>query len=201
MTNENYVRETITQANGDGIALDIGANFGCYTNLLAERFAFVYAFEPLPSNLEQLRSNIKHPNIEVVDKAIGIIDGETKLFTCSNPGGNSISERVAERETWGHNKKTFVTVDCVTLDTFCRDKNIQFIKCDIEGAEDFIFNHGTKTLWNNDIDIILEVHQTVDCQKLYEFFEGVGYGAKDEHGQPTKTFKNDHHYHLNKRFK
>lgn len=78
--NESFVEKTILQTNTpNGIALDIGANHGIYTKLLAKKFVHVYAFEPHPDNLKFL--NFKKPNVTVIPKAIGLKNEIIQLFT------------------------------------------------------------------------------------------------------------------------
>lgn len=195
--NEGFVRNKIESLPvSDGIALDIGANHGMYTSLLAQKFKKVYAFEPHPDNFKIIQERVTDKNVEFVNKAVGIVDGKLHLFTCGNPGGHSISNAVADAKRWGHNKENYVEVDSVMLDTFCKDKKIDFIKCDIEGAENFIFNYGIETLKNNKIEMILEVHQTVDCEKLWSFFNGLGYTSYAPTNKVTGSYINDEHYFI-----
>ena len=55
-----------------------------------------------------------------------------------------------------------------------------------------------KTLKENNIAIILEIHQMVDLIKLYNFFRRLGYNALNENNQVTNNFRHDEHYLLTK---
>ena len=58
--NENWVKQFIHNlpVQENGIALDIGANHGIYTKILADKFSTVYAFEPHPNNVSKIKTNI-----------------------------------------------------------------------------------------------------------------------------------------------
>lgn len=180
----------------DCVALDIGANHGVYTTKIADRFSKVYAFEPHTDNLKILKQSANAPNITIVEKAISDKTGKLKLFCShSNPGGHSISEKVSEVPLWGHAPDRFVEVDGISIDDFCKGMNVGFMKVDVEGAENFIFNGAVETLKNNKMDIMLEVHQTVDIDELYMFFRNLEY-IWYEGGKPIRSINVDNHYIL-----
>lgn len=125
--NEGFVRNKIESLPvSDGIALDIGANHGMYTSLLAQKFKKVYAFEPHPDNFKIIQERVTDKNVEFVNKAVGIIE----------------------------------------------------------------------TLKNNKIEMILEVHQTVDCEKLWSFFNDLGYTSYAPTNKVTGAYINDEHYFI-----
>ncbi|MGI9569003.1 MAG: FkbM family methyltransferase [Desulfobulbia bacterium] len=209
--NETFVRKIIEAIEPThDVAMDIGANHGSYTDALCKKFASVHAFEPLPNNMKVLHEKVTMPNVRLHQMAIGKVNGNMKLYTCPNHGGNSISEKVGGQTTWGHDKNTFVTVESQTLDHFCRENDLiaykdddvahkmkprlRFIKCDIEGAEDFIFDYGKEVLSTNRLDIMLEVHQTVDTIRLYNFFKELGYTIYNYELKTVEFMTQDHHY-------
>lgn len=195
---EGFVRDTIESLiKSQGVALDIGANHGGYTWMLGEKFQTVYAFEPSDSNLQKLRENVeKAGNIVVVPMAISNVTGEGKLYIVDNDGGHSIAPKVVNKKAWGHDPDTWVKVDYTTIDDFMRDKGkrVDFIKCDIEGAEEFIFEGAIETLTNYHPDIIIEVHQTVGCEDLYNWFRALGYRWYAPGHMELASITNDEHY-------
>ena len=201
---ESFVVEYLAKVSkSDGVALDIGAHHGKYTTDLAQIFKHVYAFEPHPENLIQLRKRIKtkaHPNITVIEKAIAIESGKGKLYTArSNKGGHSIARIVAEKEKWGHKVSEFLDVEFISLDDFIEQNSVameklEFIKMDIEGAEAFVFQGATKTLQDFKLDIMLETHQTYEMHPLYEFFTDAGYTWYNSKMDEIATIKHDNHY-------
>ena len=203
---ESFVLKCIRglQENSEGIAFDIGANHGMYTTLLARKFGKVYAFEPHPFNIVLLKRNCAlSSNVEIVDKALSNENDKVKFYINHyNPGGHTINHKVAGTGLWGHDLETFVEVEAITIDTFVKKNNIidQIVafKCDVEGAEDFLFLGAEKTLKDNNIVIILEIHQMVDLIRLYNFFRRLGYNALNENSQVTNHFGHDEHYLLTK---
>lgn len=202
MYNEEFVNLQINSIpKREGVALDIGANHGMHTKKIAEKFSKVYAFEPHPENIKILQKNLEpHSNVEIVPAAITATSGNIKLYNCPNPGGHTISEAVMGHRVWGHNPDSYVEVQGMTLDEFCKDKQVSFMKVDIEGAENTVFQGALETLKNNKMDIVIEVHRFVDGEALFKLFTDLGYTVYDIDGigRPV-TFAADQHYILTNR--
>lgn len=178
----------------DGIALDIGANHGMYTTKLSEKFQQVYAFEPQPDNIKLLRKAVNgRDNVKIIEKAISDKTGPLNLWISTNPGGHSISQAVGSQRTWGHDPDRKIEVSGITIDEFCQNMNVVFMKVDVEGAENFIFRGAVNTLLKNKVAILLEVHQTVDVNNLYYFFKYLGYKWFC-FGKEVTAIQNDNHY-------
>lgn len=204
MYNENFVNQQIASIQKkDAVAIELGANHGMHTKRIAEKFSKVYAFEPHPDNIKILASHTAaFPNIEIVEAAITPRSGDIRLYNCPNPGGHTINTGVMEHRVWGHDPDSYHTVRGITLDDFCRERGIHpsFIKVDIEGAENTIFEGAVETLKNGKMDIIIEVHRFVELEKLYNFFKDLGYTIFDIDGigRPDK-FESDNHYIITNR--
>ena len=206
--NENWVGQFIQNlpVKENGIALDIGANHGIYTKLLANKFTTVFAFEPHPDNVSKIKTNVSNPNVRIEQKVVGISDDLTTLFVCrSNNGGHTIMKGLAEHSKWGHSITNKIEVESITLDTFCKDITVEFIKCDIEGGEYEIFYHGRETLTRDHPTIILETHQVSDIKSdqikrdnLFAYFKELGYSILDTNNSEVKSFTYDTHYLIQK---
>lgn len=198
--NESFVKKVISkiQWEPNRIALDIGAHHGEYSILLARKYKHVYSFEPFPVNIERLKENTKEiQNLTIVPKAISDKNGVTRLYPCpTNTGGNSISHAIAECETWGHSLENHIDVKTTTIDNVVGKNSLAFIKMDIEGAEDFVWNGAINTLKKNELNIVMEVHQKVDGDKLFAFFKKLKYTIIQDDETEAKTFLNDRHYLL-----
>lgn len=203
MYDEDLVAQQINSIpNREGVALDIGANRGIYTRRIAPKFEKVYAFEPHPDNIKHLQERtIQFDNVEIIQGVISDVDGPAKLYNCiANHGGHTLSKAVMEKAIWGHSPDDFLEVVGTTLDTFCKDKKVSFMKVDVEAAEDRIFNSAIETLKNNKLDMIVEVHQFVDYARLYKFFADLGFKVYDIDGVGRpETFIADQHYILSNR--
>jgi FkbM family methyltransferase len=115
--------------------VDIGANIGYYTLLFARlvgQKGRVYAFEPEPTNIRYLKHNLELndcDNVILIEKAVSNRCGTTQLFLSpDNPGGHALSPAAGEKA---------VDVGVVTLDSVLGDREVDFIKMDIEGHEYF----------------------------------------------------------------
>jgi FkbM family methyltransferase len=211
---EEFVTQYIHQLiPSKRIALDIGANIGRYTIPMAEKFEKVYAFEPHEENQKQLWFNLnrfKKTNVEVIGKAISNSTGSVILNTNPhNIGGHTLSEKVATHIEWGFQNSQTIEVPSITLDEFCADKDVEFMKIDIEGAEDFIFEGATETLKRKNLNIMIEVHNEVNLPKLFEVFKdngfsigglGLSFGSDGTYQKliEVNSFVADNHYLIRK---
>jgi len=77
--------------SSSGTAIDVGANVGIFTVVLAKavgKNGAVLAFEPLASNVERLRRNVAMNNLEnvtIYPFAVGETDGEIMLHLANDP--------------------------------------------------------------------------------------------------------------------
>jgi FkbM family methyltransferase len=115
-------------------AVDIGANIGFYTRVLAQCVGTegrVYAFEPDALNFRRLCARTQpYPQAETVHAAVTEASGKVDLYISRNL---SVDHRTyATEET-----RRKVVVDAIALDDFFRGRStaIRFIKMDIQGAE------------------------------------------------------------------
>jgi FkbM family methyltransferase len=158
-----------------GIVLDIGANIGFYTLVMARLVGEkgrVYAFEADPTNFEILKKNVEvngYQNVTLVNRAVLDKRGKIKLYVDKgNTAGNSLFK--------GKSKK-YREVEAIKLDDyFKKNKKIDFVKLDIEGSEGRAMKGMSKILdVNKNIKLVTEFYP--------RFLEGVGkeinFGARD----------------------
>lgn len=173
-----------------GVFLDIGANHGLYSVAMAEKGTRAYAFEPHPDNINILQRTVADsPNAAVVPFAISNMNGQTKMFDCpANPGGHTISDKVAGKEVWSHRLTNFRFIKTRTLDSWAREEGlidssgdvvhpVTGIKIDVEGAEQRVLEGAAEVLMKNTCVIALETHLTVDLDAIYELLDGYGYSV------------------------
>jgi FkbM family methyltransferase len=125
-----------------GCALDLGANFGLYTQFLAETVGpagQVHAVEPVPGTCDVLRTNVRRLGLSAVSVYnLAVSDGIDEV-TMAVPqydrGGDNLYEaRVIHDETAAGERT--VRVPAARLDDlFGRLGRIDFVKCDVEGHE------------------------------------------------------------------
>ncbi|TYC50015.1 FkbM family methyltransferase [Rhodobacterales bacterium] len=123
------------------VCIDLGANVGEFSEMMAARASRVIAFEPDPWSLQRLVERVGGlENVEIVEAAAGLEDGSITLYRHedfdADPLINSQSSSVIA-------SKKNVSADgghVVTQVNFLRflrelDEDIGILKIDIEGAE------------------------------------------------------------------
>jgi FkbM family methyltransferase len=190
-----------------GVFLDIGANHGMYSRAMAEKGTRAYAFEPHPDNVTVLKRSLQGvQNAKVMEYAVSNMNGQSKMFDCpANPGGHTLSDKVAGKEVWSHRLDNFRFVRTRTLDSFAHDEGlidsegnvtlpITGIKIDVEGAEQRVLEGAAEVLMKNACVIALETHLTIDPVRIYELLDSYGYSVWDAEGNPVTELTFDRQY-------
>ena len=142
-----------------GNFLDIGANIGWHSLIIAKhrKKLKIHAFEPIKKNYNLLLKNIKYnflKNIKTYNFGFYNKNKKILFYTCKEEMGNSSIRQLS--------KKNSVIQKCnvKVLDDFINKKKIKvdFIKCDVEGAELFVFLGARK--------VLLEHKPIVFCEML-----------------------------------
>lgn len=140
--------------------LDIGANIGHFTIIMAElvgREGKVFAFEPDPVSFETLKNNVEkynYNNITLVQKAISNTNGKANLYIHDGDHRNNNLYCKYDR---------YIDVDIIRLDDYFNNYNgnIDFIKIDIQGAEVAALQGMCLTLQKSkNIKMVIEVWPT-----------------------------------------
>jgi FkbM family methyltransferase len=154
------------------VVYDIGANVGYFTLLaavLAGEMGKVYAFEPLPRNIDFLRKHIslnKLTNVEVIEAAVSDHMGQALFDLGASTAMGHLSE------TGG------LHVQMVSLDQMIENEDLaapDVMKIDVEGAEHDVL-HGAENLIENARPILfLDTHQREAHRKTLEFLQNHNY--------------------------
>ncbi|CAN5258192.1 hypothetical protein BH23BAC3_BH23BAC3_32780 [soil metagenome] len=113
---------------------DIGANIGYYTVQFAQKTdGKVYAFEPMDYQHHTLLRNLELnsvTNVQPVKKIVSNTNGRQRIYFSGmeNTAASSVVNETDQYED----------ISSISLDTFCRDnqiENIDLIKIDVEGFE------------------------------------------------------------------
>ncbi|MCC6182564.1 MAG: FkbM family methyltransferase [Bacteroidia bacterium] len=135
-------------SDGDTI-FDIGANIGWYSNHLSKKLpsSKIYSFEPIPETFAQIKrntelnqaKNIILNNVALSDKVQTLTFYYSPLIT-----GASSAANITENEAM-----TKLECQTSTIDKFISENNItrlDFIKCDVEGAEFMVYKGGSEAI-------------------------------------------------------
>ncbi len=158
--------------------LDCGANMGLATIYFKWKYpqSNIIAFEPDKEIFELLKENIefnKITGVTLVNAALldrtGKVEFYSSVESSWNSGVGSISSKQEE------NRKK-IEVNCVRLSDYV-DQNVDFIKMDIEGSEDFVIKDLMISRKFNLIqEFIIEYHHKISSEKskfgkFLDFFE------------------------------
>lgn len=128
--------------------VDIGANMGWYAINIARTYPAcqVYAFEPIPRTYAFLERNISLndvPNIHPHPFGLSSERKDLMFYFYPEGSGNASSANLSERVD-----AELIACHVERLDDFVRNSGLRvdFIKCDIEGAELFAFQGAKETL-------------------------------------------------------
>jgi FkbM family methyltransferase len=170
-----------------GICYDIGANFGIYSVLMAQKCP-VYAFEPNTKIFKHLENTAQHKDIKPFNVALADYNGKADFFVPEEATMGSLTDWTHDKDMAGITKyagdvsKTVVQVS--TMDDFVMQNNLplpDFIKLDVEGAEISVFRGGRKTIEKSRPTIFFEVSAGLwekmgsSHEEGFEFFRSLGY--------------------------
>ena len=160
----------------DMTVIDVGANIGVVTNYMRDYCKKIYAIEPSREHFEALSKNKefnKWDNVEVFNAAMADRDGEMTLNTLD---GNRTCHSLVNDYGQGHE-----TVKTFRFDTFMNENKIDsvdFVKFDVEGAEDMILrSEGFINVASKIKAIEVEFHYPT-WQLLVEHMIKLGYTAR-----------------------
>ena len=172
---ENVYSDVFNQ-NRNMIIIDVGANIGIVTGYMRDYAKKVYAIEPSSEHFEALEKNKEFnnwDNVEIFKVAIADRDGEMRL-------NKNEDNRTMHSLTTDFSQDNEL-VGTMAMDTFFNRNNIEnidFIKFDVEGAEELILrSEGFKKIVNKIKAIEIEFHSPFK-QELVEYVMSFGYQAK-----------------------
>ena len=129
-------RASIALCSQRGLALDIGANVGLWSQDLCREFAQVIAFEPVADFRECLLQNVTADNFKVEAMALGATNTMIDMIiTAENTGHSHV-----DTKSFGVGKIPMRTLDSLNL------PKIDYIKLDCEGFENNILQGAKNTL-------------------------------------------------------
>ena len=174
---ETKIIKQFLSSNKNLVGLDLGANIGYYTLLMAKYCDKVYAFEPEKNNYDILSKNIlmnKYINIIAENKAVGDKQKEGFLNIAMEAGSHSFLDSIKSRKV---EKVRIVKLDNY-FDKVSEKPNI--IKIDIEGYE-LEALRGARNLLKNVRAILIEYNVGLmkengrDPIELFNFIKDNGF--------------------------
>jgi FkbM family methyltransferase len=158
---------------GDRTAIDVGANWGCYTYYLSKFCRRVEAFEPIPSCAESIRT-FRGWNIRVHAVALSSVDGWRELRVPTHHGVPA-SGYATFNELTGPAQA--ITVPLRTLDEY-EFTDVALLKIDVEGHEMEVLKGASRTIDRERPVILVEVEQrhiSVPIATVFRYITEYGY--------------------------
>ena len=166
----------ILNGKKDMIIMDVGSNIGVTVQHFKDYAKKVYAIEPLSTHYEALKKNKEFnnwDNVETFQLAIAGKDGEVTMHPLAN--NMTCTSYVND---WGQGGEV---VKAQTFETFMKENKIDvvdFVKFDVEGAEDdILFSPGFENIAHKIKAIEVEFHHN-DWMKHVSHMEKLGFQAR-----------------------
>lgn len=174
-----YLLQELSKALGAEVFLDIGANIGAYSVLMASlpTIQEAHAFEPTPETYSELRLNVAQNSYasKITPHQIALSDqAGTAAFGVISAlsGANGIIDTSIHQDKQLQQR---VEVKTSPLDGFLSfTQRVIAIKVDVEGHELQVLRGATQTLINNSCIVQIEDYQT-GPQGLANLFLDCGY--------------------------
>lgn len=201
----NYIRKNVCKGF---TVLDIGGNIGWYSINIARVFPEIdiHTFEPIPRTYGYLKENLKMNGVNnVTANNFGIADEDKELtfYYYREGSGNASLSNLSGREDTEK-----ITVNVIRVDDYVKANklNVNFIKCDVEGAEYFVFKGAINTLKKQKPVILTEMLRKWAARFDYHpndmilFFTKLGYNCFTISGKTLKPFTKVDEYTLDTNF-
>jgi FkbM family methyltransferase len=163
------------------VIFDVGANIGYVSLLLAKATGVngkVYAFEALPSNVEQLRHNVALNGMEqrvtVIDRAVTQAPGAVHFLVHASGGMGKVAGSAGREDRY----QSEVTVAGISLDEFVHGEGNpppQVVKMDIEGGEVLALPGMRRVLAEARPLMLMELHGPEASRVAWETLTACGY--------------------------
>lgn len=143
------------------VCFDIGGYKGYYAGVMALKSAkAVYVFEPMPANAVMIKKLIElNPDLPIHLKqaAVSDNDGETIFKLMKEETMGKLASSIFQPS---EQELVQVKVDCITLDSLVKAgiPDPDFIKIDVEGAEELVLKGGLALLERKRPYLMIEIH-------------------------------------------
>jgi FkbM family methyltransferase len=186
---EGWVSDFLSRSLKPGhVALDIGANIGCHTLVMANAVGNqgrVIAFEPNPRILTRLRSNVqlnRFEHVELLPVALSDNQARSSIYIPAELDHNQGLASMHRANLGGVCEEVFVDVE--RLDDVVRERKLEridLIKMDVEGHEWRVLLGARKTLERFNPVLVFEFSQRqwknagFRPEQVEEFLADLGY--------------------------
>jgi FkbM family methyltransferase len=171
-------------AREGSLCVDVGANLGYFSIFMSRLVGGrgqVIAFEPMPDTVEILQKNVRVNdlrNVTVVQAAAGDVTGSVEFFSEQSQSMTKTASMLNHRFQ-GAARTTIVP--SIRLDDYFvgAARYPDFIKIDVEGAEESVLNGARETLARSSPALVVEIHRwgSPESQRVLSLLSELGYSA------------------------
>jgi len=193
---EKDFRMALKLISENDTVFDIGANIGWYSLNLAStsQNLNLLAFEPLRPTFEYLKQNLElnQQKIRIFNFGFSEAEKEVDFYYYPEGSGNASLANLSDNAE-------VQSIPCLvrTLDGFMREYggHLNFVKCDVEGAELFVFQGGLETLRHHKPIVFTEMLRKWAAKfnyhpnQIIELFRALGYRCFTSDGSSLLEFK------------
>ncbi len=183
----------------NGIILDIGANIGTMTTLIAKKSknSKIYAFEPIPENIKTLKRVIGHyklNNVKIYEAALGEENGVLNMVMpiIDDVKMQGLSHVLEENSTGETDSGNVYSVPVYRLDDLKElrsGEKITAIKIDVENFEYHVLKGGEQILKDHKPVIYCELWDNEKKYITISFLKDLGYKVKIYENKKLIDFK------------
>lgn len=163
------------------VCIDIGANLGYYSTFLSRvvgENGKIYAVEPVPLFLEILHKNIKKmkaENVEILPYALGEKEEKVRM---GMPEHNGVIHHGMTKIADSSNDnfvEYFEAEMKIPNQLFADIEKINFVKCDVEGYEHYVFSNMQEVLKKHKPIVQSELSGKENRIAVYKLFKDLEY--------------------------
>jgi len=157
----------LSKAHPYELFVDVGANVGDYTFLMAKMGCRVVAFEPDPRAFFILQKKARNfRNVTLYEAGLGEEDGTKKFYLTPELGRSSVVYKQPE----------YITIKVMKLDSLKLIPN--WMKIDVEGYEYQVLLGAINTISSCKPNLIVEFHGKENFALVSNFLKHIGYNLK-----------------------
>src|SRR5580704_1635191 len=169
-------------AREGSLCVDVGANLGYFSIFMSRLVGGrgqVIAFEPMPDTVEMLRKNVlvnDLRNVTVVQAAASDVSGSVEFF--SEPSQSMTKTASMLNHRFQGAAQTTIVPSVRLDDYFAGASRLpDFIKIDVEGAEEAVLNGARETLARGGPVLVVEIHRwgSPESQRVLSLLSELGY--------------------------
>lgn len=158
-------------------AVDIGANWGSYTVMLARKFEKVIAFEPIHKCAEALKSYAGTYKKQIVVHEMALSDKSRTAEFIQEKEQSGSGDRTGFSHLCQPGEIPTHTIQSKTLDSLGL-VDVDFIKIDVEGHEEKVIRGSLETIHRYKPIMLVEIEQrhiNKDIRSVISYVEELGY--------------------------